>query len=341
MKRFGCAGLTDEISSLPGQAVRALRAVALTLLLLGVSVGVSAAGKIAPATAAPKPQNHVYLLRGAFNIFSLGMDEIAARVQRMGVATTVTNYLGWESLADEAAAAYKSGRIKNIILVGHSSGATAVTEMAARLGAAGRTGQTGDRARSDHAYGRHRKRWPIRELLCRRRNGYVRRQGQAVHRQPEQHRLGEKPRYRSLQHRQEPGRAGSGHQGYPRRFIACFQGSIAGGEGAAAPRMSVSVCRNCMPRTHDEADADAAFLIAAFLSSALGAAFDPATGDPMPPAGSPAAVAPLRKNPRARLSIPRLCGHGVFARYRSARRADRKGRLRRLDKRGGDVLIGL
>jgi hypothetical protein len=133
MQRFGRAGLTDGISSLPGQVVRALRAAALTLLLLGASVGVSAAGKIAPA-ATPKAQDHVYLLRGAFNIFSLGMDEIAARVQRMGVATTVTNYLGWESLADEAAAAYKSGRIKNIILVGHSSGATAVTEMAARLG---------------------------------------------------------------------------------------------------------------------------------------------------------------------------------------------------------------
>ncbi len=136
MKRFGRARLTDEISSLPGQIVQALRAAALTLLLLGVSVGVSAAEKTAPRTA-PKPQNHVYLLRGAFNIFSLGMDEIASRVERMGVATTVTNYLGWESLADEAAAAYKSGRIKNIILVGHSSGATAVTEMAARLGQLG------------------------------------------------------------------------------------------------------------------------------------------------------------------------------------------------------------
>ncbi len=136
MKRFGRARLTDEISSLPGQIVQALRAAALTLLLLGVSVGVSAAEKTAPPTA-PKPQNHVYLLRGAFNIFSLGIDEIASRVERMGVATTVTNYLGWESLADEAAAAYKSGRIKNIILVGHSSGATAVTEMAARLGQLG------------------------------------------------------------------------------------------------------------------------------------------------------------------------------------------------------------
>ena len=95
MKPFGRASLTDGVSSLPGQVVQALRAAALTLLLLGVSLGVSAAEKSAPA-AAPKPQNHVYLLRGAFNIFSLGMDEIASRVERMGVATTVTNYLGWE-----------------------------------------------------------------------------------------------------------------------------------------------------------------------------------------------------------------------------------------------------
>jgi pimeloyl-ACP methyl ester carboxylesterase len=138
MKRFGRAGLTDGISSLPGQAVGGLRAVALTLLLLGISVGVSTAEKAAPTPpGAPKQQSHVYLLRGAFNIFSLGMDEMATRVQQMGVPTTVTNYLGWESLADEAAAAYKSGRIKNIILIGHSSGATAVTEMAAKLGRLG------------------------------------------------------------------------------------------------------------------------------------------------------------------------------------------------------------
>jgi hypothetical protein len=38
------------------------------------------------------------------------------------------------ALADQAAAAgYKSGRVRMIVLVGHSSGATAVTEMAAPL----------------------------------------------------------------------------------------------------------------------------------------------------------------------------------------------------------------
>ena len=87
-----------------GRSRPALRAAVFTLLLLGLSIGVSAAGR-RRRRRLPKPGEHVYLLRGAFNIFSLGMDEIAARVERMGVATTVTNYLGWESLADEAAAA--------------------------------------------------------------------------------------------------------------------------------------------------------------------------------------------------------------------------------------------
>ena len=136
MARFGGSGrLAGGISSSLRRMLSPLRAAVFTLLLLGPSIGVSAAAP--PPAPGPKPGAHVYLLRGAFNIFSLGMDEIAARVERMGVATTVTNYLGWESLADEAAAAYKAGRIKNIILIGHSSGATAVTEMAARLGQLG------------------------------------------------------------------------------------------------------------------------------------------------------------------------------------------------------------
>ena len=130
MKRFGASAvLRDEISSLPRRMLRPLLAAAVAILLLGPSFDVGAA----QPTPAPKSSAHVYLLRGAFNIFSLGMDEIGSRLDQMGIPNTVTNYLGWQSLADEAAAAYKSGRVRTIILVGHSSGANAVTEMAARL----------------------------------------------------------------------------------------------------------------------------------------------------------------------------------------------------------------
>ena len=76
-------------------------------------------------------------MRGAFNVFSLGLDQIADNLRLQGINATVDNYLGWETLADEATADYKSGRVRTIVLVGHSSGAVAVTSMAARLGERG------------------------------------------------------------------------------------------------------------------------------------------------------------------------------------------------------------
>jgi predicted esterase len=106
-----------------------LQVAALSLLMLALSIAVS----LAQATLNPKPRDHVYLLRGFANVFSLGMDQIATRLQHQGIDTTVANYVSWPTLAEEAAAKYKSGRVRTIILVGHSSGAVAVTSMATRL----------------------------------------------------------------------------------------------------------------------------------------------------------------------------------------------------------------
>jgi hypothetical protein len=104
-----------------------LRATAIALLLvLPISAGTANA-------AAPAAGAHVYLLRGVLNIFSLGLDDIAARLRAQGVTVTVANYLSWSSLADEAAAEYRSGQVRTIILVGHSSGATALPDMVERL----------------------------------------------------------------------------------------------------------------------------------------------------------------------------------------------------------------
>ena len=105
------------------------RSAVLSLMLLGLSIGISNA----QTTTTSQPRAHVYLLRGFANVFSLGMDQIAAKLEQHGIHATVDNYLAWPSLAEQAAAEYKSGRTRAIILVGHSSGATAVTEMAARL----------------------------------------------------------------------------------------------------------------------------------------------------------------------------------------------------------------
>lgn len=101
-----------------------LRAVALATLLLGFPISCG---------AAPASNAHVYLVRGVLNIFSLGMDEIAAKLQQQGIAATVHNHMMWASIADDAAAEYNSGRLQTIILVGHSSGATVLPDIVARL----------------------------------------------------------------------------------------------------------------------------------------------------------------------------------------------------------------
>jgi hypothetical protein len=108
-----------------------IRVWAICLLLLS-----AVAINPAPARAAPSQATattHVYLLRGVLNIFSLGLDTIGARLQAQGIPVTVANFVSWSSLADEAAANYRAGRIKTIVLVGHSSGATALPDMIAKL----------------------------------------------------------------------------------------------------------------------------------------------------------------------------------------------------------------
>ena len=91
------------------------------------------------ANAAPPPASdaHVFLLRGVLNIFSLGLDDMAAKLERQGIPVTVSNFVSWSSLADQAAAEYRSGKVRTIILVGHSSGATALPDMVAKLGQLG------------------------------------------------------------------------------------------------------------------------------------------------------------------------------------------------------------
>src|SRR6516165_7053729 len=84
-----------------------------------------------------QPRAHVYLLRGLMNIFSLGMDTLAEKIQRHGIYATVHNHTEWETLADQAAAAYRAGKEGPIIIVGHSLGADAVMQMSAYLGRKG------------------------------------------------------------------------------------------------------------------------------------------------------------------------------------------------------------
>jgi len=122
---------TDRSPSIRGRVWRRLQMMAVAVLML-LPVGAGSALAV-PSSASAASTAHVYLLRGVLNIFSLGLDDIAAQLRAQGIPVTVANFASWSSLADEAAAGYRSGRIKTIILVGHSSGATALPDMVAKL----------------------------------------------------------------------------------------------------------------------------------------------------------------------------------------------------------------
>ncbi|MFG1360393.1 thioesterase domain-containing protein [Xanthobacter pseudotagetidis] len=91
----------------------------------------------ATGPAAAQNTGHVYLLRGLANVFSLGMDDLAEKLNARGITATVHEYGAWPQLADQAAAASRANRNAPIIIVGHSLGADAAIEMAQRLTALG------------------------------------------------------------------------------------------------------------------------------------------------------------------------------------------------------------
>lgn len=72
----------------------------------------------------------VYLLRGFLNIFSLGMDDLAAKLQADGISATVMNHADADFIASRIVTAYNGGDHGPIVLVGHSLGADAIVEVA-------------------------------------------------------------------------------------------------------------------------------------------------------------------------------------------------------------------
>jgi dienelactone hydrolase len=97
-----------------------------------INVG-SCFGAVSQAAAAPQ----VYLMRGFMNVFSLGMDSLAAELRGAGMSATVASYASWQETAREIAANYKAGHRGPIVLVGHSFGADAVMDMGQYLGEMG------------------------------------------------------------------------------------------------------------------------------------------------------------------------------------------------------------
>jgi Thioesterase domain len=80
---------------------------------------------------------HVYLMRGLLNIFSLGMDELATRIQNHGIDASVYNHTFADGIVARIVQMYRAGDHGPYMLVGHSLGADAVMGMAQELNAQG------------------------------------------------------------------------------------------------------------------------------------------------------------------------------------------------------------
>ena len=106
-------------------------ALALSALLLPAVGRDGAARDLQHNTATPHA--HVYLMRGLMNIFSLGMDELAAKIARHGIEASVHNHAEADEIVAGIAARYADGDRGPIILIGHSLGADAVMRMAQSL----------------------------------------------------------------------------------------------------------------------------------------------------------------------------------------------------------------
>jgi hypothetical protein len=108
---------------------------ALTLAGASFQAQAQATATVRSATAVPHAGGtHVYLLRGWLDVFSTGMNELTVKLNRRGIRATVHGHMEYYSLADSIASQYRSGVQENIVIIGHSLGANAAIQMAARLG---------------------------------------------------------------------------------------------------------------------------------------------------------------------------------------------------------------
>jgi hypothetical protein len=79
-----------------------------------------------------KTDTHVYLMRGLFGVFSLGMDDLSEKLRRDGYRSEVYGWDSWEQVTEVILQNYRQGQ-HEIVVIGHSLGANAVFQVAERL----------------------------------------------------------------------------------------------------------------------------------------------------------------------------------------------------------------
>ncbi len=89
----------------------------------------------AAAKVAVSVRGRAYLFRGLIGMIDWGMDQLAQRIDRSGVAADIEAYSAWRSVAGQAIGDYRRDP-KPITLIGHSIGGDSAVEFAETLEAA-------------------------------------------------------------------------------------------------------------------------------------------------------------------------------------------------------------
>ena len=119
--------------AMTARALRRLFAGASLLVLPGLVMPAMAQGIKIASTEISASHPHVYLMRGLLNVFSLGMDQLAAQIESRGIDASVYNHSVADSVVSRIVQEYRAGDHGPYILVGHSLGADAVMTMAQQL----------------------------------------------------------------------------------------------------------------------------------------------------------------------------------------------------------------
>lgn len=115
--------------------MRFARAWAVFLTVFAIAVTALAVPASAQSRQTQSQQPRVYLLRGLANVFSLGMDDLAVKLNARGVRATVHPYSEWQTLARYAVEQSAAGgkQMAPVIIIGHSLGADAAVYMGNRV----------------------------------------------------------------------------------------------------------------------------------------------------------------------------------------------------------------
>lgn len=84
-----------------------------------------------PAVAAPAAR--IYLFRGLFDVFSLGIDSLGGKLRRKGYAARTMGVASWEAVAAEIVQRRRADPSEQIVVIGHSLGADAAVRIANRV----------------------------------------------------------------------------------------------------------------------------------------------------------------------------------------------------------------